>query len=154
MPARDQPGPARYRNWVVSGVLIVVVIVAGIVAAGPKSSGPRPRVSFGAQVQPASGSTINHSNGWTAAIASRSIAVYAGSQKLAPRNGLLIVARIASGHRRLRTFVLHGSGAVTLLKPPAPKSEDDAFAATLRFVTANGATGVLDLSDDREALSR
>jgi hypothetical protein len=149
MPTADQL--ARHRNWFVVGVLVVVIVVVVVIAGG--SRGPRPRVAFGAQVHPVSRSTLNYTNGWTASVKARMIGVYAGSQRLNPRNGLLVVARLTSGHRRLRSFVLHSSGSVTLLKPSAPKSETDAFGATLRFVTANGATGVLDLSDDSAALS-
>lgn len=152
MPAHDQPRAGRFRNWVVSAVLVVVVVVVGIVAANP-ATGPRPKVLFGAQVQPVGAATIDYNNGWTAAAGGRKIGVYAGSEKADRRNGLLIVARLSAGRHRIRSIVLHGTGTVTLLKPTAPKSEEDALTATLRFVTANGVTGELDLNDDHVALS-
>ena len=152
MPAREHPRVGRFRNWVVSAVLVVVVVLAGIVASNP-ATGPRPTVAFGVQVQPVAAATIDYNNGWTASAGGRKIGVYAGSQKANRRNGLLIVARLSAGRHRLKSIVLHGAGTVTLLRPTAPKSEDDALTATLRFVTANGVTGGLDLSDDHVVLN-
>jgi hypothetical protein len=46
-------------------------------------------------------------------------------------------------------MTLSGSGALTLLRPPRFSSQETAATATLRFITANGNTGTVDLSNDR-----
>ncbi len=50
-------------------------------------------------------------------------------------------------------MIVHGSGAVTMLRPVRPATEDAAFQTTIHFVTANGATGTLDLGADKVTLS-
>lgn len=148
----------RHRAWVVMGVALIVVVLAVTVAPRkgrqPTAAG-RPRVVFGSQVQkPGATSRLVYTNGWEATSPQQSIAVYAGRQALTPRNGLFVILRrTGDGHRRLADVVVRGSGSVTLLRPATPATEQQALTETLHFVTANGATGTLDLSGDRVSLS-
>jgi hypothetical protein len=135
------------------GVVFVVVVLA--VSLAPKKTqtptgADRPRVVFGSQVQaPSATSRLIYTNGWKATSAQQSIGVFAGRQSASPRNGLFVILRQArNGHRRLVDVVVRGSGSVTLLRPTTPASEQQAFTETLHFITANGATGTLDLSGD------
>lgn len=145
----------RGRNWVLAGVLVVAVIAAGLLAGHPKrDSGAQPRVAFGASVQPTSAALMNYVNGWTASDGSESIGVYAGSQRSHRRNGIFVIARLKGSHQRVKSLVVKGSGSLTLLRPARPDSEAAAYQGTLRFVTASGATGTLDLSSDSVTLSR
>lgn len=146
----------RHRNWVVAGVLVVAVVAIGLIAGhGRQGGADRPRVSFGSQVQKLGAtSQLIYTNGWVAASGRQSIGVYAGRQSFNPRNGLFVIVRRAGGgHQRLADVVVRGSGSVTLLRPAPPLNERAALTATLHFVTANGATGTLDLSGDRVSLS-
>jgi hypothetical protein len=142
-------------NVIVAVVLVVAVILAALVAGRQRSGegGSRPAVAFGPQVQPTVAAAVNYTNGWAASSGSALVGVYAGAQRANYRNGVLLIARVTGGHRHLRTLVLHGSGAVTLLRPPVPVSETAAFSATLHLVTASGSTGTLDLSGDGISLS-
>lgn len=143
----------RRNNWIVALVLVVTVIAVGLIAAKP--SGRRPRVAFGATVeQLGATSDLVYTNAWVATSGSRSVAVYAGSQRFNRRNGLFVIMRQRHQRQTLTRVVVHGSGAVTLLRPGRPATEDAAFQDTLHFVTASGTTGALDLSNDRVALAR
>jgi hypothetical protein len=146
----------RSRNWIVASVLIAAVIAAATLAGRSKPRGPRPHVAFGAQVQPpgASGALLAYTNGWVATAGTRTVAVYAGSQAQDHGNGLLVIVRETHGAPRQKDIVLEGSGSLTLLRPARPVTESAAFGATVHFVTANGATGTLDLATDRYLLSR
>jgi hypothetical protein len=142
-------------NVILAIVLVVAVILAVLVAGRPKNGagGPRPTVAFGPQVQPTAAAPVEYTNGWAASSGSTLVGVYAGRERTNGSNGVLLIARVTGGHRRLRTVILRGSGAVTLLRPPAPRSEAAADDMTLRIVTAAGATGTLDLGSDRVTLS-
>ena len=149
----------RNRNWFLAGVLVLAVIVAGLLFGHGRrlsGAGGEPHVSFGSQVQqPGAASELVYTNGWVASSGPQSIAVYAGRQRSNPRNGLFVILRRrGGGHQRLADVVVRGSGIVTLLRPPAPATEQAAYGATLHFVTANGGTGTLALGGDRVALNR
>jgi hypothetical protein len=149
----------RYRAAVVMGVLVLVVVLAVTFGKGSKNgsgSGGNgiPKVEFGAQ-PPRLGTNaqLTYTNGWAASVGTQTIAVYAGREAANPRNGLLVIAR-RTGRRLRRTSVtVRGSGALTLLRPAAPASEQAAFGETLPFVTASGATGTLALNGDGVKLS-
>ena len=146
----------RGRNWVVAGVLVVVVIAAATLAGHSKPRGPRPRIAFGAKVEQlgATGDLV-YTNAWVAGSGTQFIGVYAGSQMFNRQNGLFVILRqTRSAHQRISRVVVHGTGAVTLLRPAVPANEAAALTATLRFVTASGSSGTLDLSDDSVSLSR
>lgn len=148
----------RHRNWVLAGVLVLAVIAAGVLAGhgkGPNAGGAgQPRVSFGSQVQPLGAtSDLVYTNGWVASLGTEAIGVYAGAQRSRRRDGLLVIMRNHASGQRIARLVVPGSGAVTLLRPARPTSEDAALQETLHFVTANGGTGTLELSGDRVALS-
>ena len=142
-------------NVILATVLVMAVILTVLVAGHSKTAqdSARPTVAFGPQVQPAEAAPINFSNGWAASAGSMLVGVYAGVQRANHRNGVLVIARVSAGHRKLRTLVLRGSGTVTLLRPAPPVSETAAFSATLHLVTASGSTGTLDLSGDSVSLS-
>ncbi|HEX3615758.1 MAG TPA: hypothetical protein VHU61_04420 [Solirubrobacteraceae bacterium] len=149
----------RYRAWIIMAVVLVVAILAVTFAAGTKKgsvrgSGDVPSVSFGSRV-PGLGAShrLMQTNGWVATSGAQAIGVYAGAQHSNQRNGLFLIVRRTGGRRRLASVVVRGSGAVTLLRPASPASQQAAFTETLRFVTANGGTGTLDLSGDRVAVS-
>ena len=154
----DSP-QSRFRNVIVAVVLVVAVVAAGVLAGHSGSSQPglqRPRVSFGAQVeQLGATSDLVYTNGWVASSGSHSIGVYSGSQRFDRRNGLFVILRqTANGsHQKLARVVVPGSGALTMLRPASPATEASAFRTTIHFVTANGGTGTLDLSNDRVTLS-
>lgn len=155
-PAGDAGWLIRNRNWVLAAVLVGAVMAATLVARrhGSGAPGASVRVAFGARVRPPR--TVRQllsTNGWVAASGRQSIGVYAGGQAGSHQNGLLVIARRTGGRQRIAQLVVHGSGAVTLLRPPRPASESEALGATLRFITANGATGTLDLSSDRVGVS-
>lgn len=155
-PAGDAGWLIRNRNWVLAAVLVVAVMGATVAAGRHGGGGPGAsvRVGFGARVRPPrTVRQLLYTNGWVAASGRQSIGVYAGGQAGNRQNGLLVVVRVNGGRQRIAQLVVHGSGAVTLLRPPAPASESDALGATLRFITANGATGTLELSSDRVGLS-
>jgi hypothetical protein len=152
----------RNRNWVLAGVLVLAVVAAGIIAGhGRQGAVDRPRVSFGSRVSFASGvqklgatRQLIYTNGWVATTGQQSIGVYAGRQRLNPRNGLFVILRqTGRGHQRRADVVVHGSGTVTLLRPAAPATEQAAYGATLHFVTANGGTGTLELGGAHVSLS-
>lgn len=148
----------RHRAWVVMGVVLIVVVLAVTVAPKkgrqPTAAG-RPHVVFGSQLQKLGAtSQLVYTNGWEASSGQQSIGIYAGRQALAPRNGLFVILRrTREGHQRIANLVVRGSGSVTLLRPATPATEQQALTETLHFVTANGATGTLDLSSDRVSLS-
>jgi hypothetical protein len=144
------------RVWIVPFVLVVVVAAAALGAGKSKharSSGAA-TVLFGTRLeQTPSAAGLDFINGWVVRSTADDIAVYAGSQTSDSTNGLLVVVRTSGGKQRSRNVVVHGSGPVTLLRPSAPSTESVAAAETLRFVTANGSLGKLDLSDDKVVLS-
>jgi hypothetical protein len=145
----------RGRNWVVAGVLIVVVIAAATLAghSKPRRHGPRPVVSFGAGVEQIPSSAIlRYTNGWVASSGLKLIGVYAGAQSSHPANGLVVIARVSGAQQHLQSIVLHETGTVLLLKPSPPADEDAAAHATLHFVTADGATGTLNVSTGKVSL--
>jgi hypothetical protein len=147
---------ARYRSSVIMGVIVVVVIVA-VTVAGKRGGGAagNVRVTFGTRVQQLGAtSDLVYTNGWVAGSGSQDIGVYAGSEASRRQDGLFLVLRRTRSGQKLTRVVVRGSGVVTLLRPSAPATESAAFNATLHFVTANGATGTLSLSNDRVALSR
>jgi hypothetical protein len=150
---------ARYRAWIVMAVVFVVVILAVALGKGTKngavsSGGDVPRVSFGSRVQKLGAtSQLLYTNGWVSASGRQSIGVYAGRQRFNQHNGLFVILRQTAGRQRLASVVVRGSGAVTLLRPAAPASEQAAFTETLHFVTANGGTGTLALSGDHVSVS-
>lgn len=148
----------RNRNWFLAGVLVLAVIAAGILAGhGRRSHGGtgQPHVSFGSQVeQLGATSELVYTNGWVASSGTQSIGVYAGGQRSKRQNGLFVIMRSRiRGRQKIARVVVAGSGAVTLLRPAPPATEQAAFSETLHFVTANGGTGTLALSGDRVALS-
>jgi hypothetical protein len=148
----------RYRAWIIMAVVLVVAILAVTFAAGTKKesvrgSGDVPSVSFGSRVQRLKASRLIRTNGWVATSGTQAIGVYAGAEHSNQRNGLFLIVRRSGGRRRLASVVVRGSGAVTLLRPASPASQQAAFTETLRFVTANGGTGTLDLSGDHVAVS-
>jgi hypothetical protein len=150
----------RHRAWVMMGVLILALVAVGLSGIASKnkdgggSSADRPQVVFGATVQEGpDASVLTYTNGWVATAGTASIAVYAGSQDFRRGNGVLVVLRTIEGRQTLRQLVLHGAGAVTLLRPPNAQTEAQAFQQTLRFVTASGQTGTLSLNGDRVLLS-
>ncbi|MGC9219736.1 MAG: hypothetical protein ACP5H2_00105 [Solirubrobacteraceae bacterium] len=147
----------RNRAWVMMGVLVVVVVGASLLAGLRGQPGARPHVAFGSLTTTRGlGRGDVFVNGWSATGEGRRIRVAAGSLKADPRVGVLVVFFTpAAGEReRHRTFTLAGSGTVTLLRPPNPLSEALAFDTTLRFVTANGQAGTLNLATLSVALSR
>lgn len=154
MAAGEKPWLLRNRYWILWSVVVVVVIGTALVAGkgSGRGGGQRPRVAFGVNVRSGSVSDINAVNGWVAADTTDSIGVYAGSQKSAGHNGMLVIERISGTREHLKTLVTRGTGSLTLLRPAVPDSERAAAAATLRFVTANGAIGALDLATDRVSI--
>jgi hypothetical protein len=147
---------ARYRSSVIMAVIVVVVIVTATVAGkrGGRATG-NVKVTFGTRAQRLGAtSDLVYTNGWVASSGSQDIGVYAGSDTSRRQNGLFLILRRMRTDQKLTRVVVRGSGAVTLLRPGAPATESAAFGATLHFVTANGATGTLSLSNDRVALSR
>jgi hypothetical protein len=146
-------------------VVLVVVVIAAALGAGRTRrtvdrvpagvGGGQATVSFGSGVQQIPGPAgLDYTNGWVASSGAADIGVYAGSAPNDRANGLLVVARTSGGKQVIRNFLLRGSGAVTLLKPSRPAAESAAWRETIRFVTANGAVGTLDLATSTLALSR
>ncbi len=136
--------------------MVGAVLVAGAIFGKSRQSGDvrAPSVRFGAKVQPAaSPGLIDHTNGWVATSGEEAIAVYAGSQAKRHTNGLLVIARTTHAGRRITERVLRDTGAVTLLRPAPSNTESAALTATLRFVTASGDTGTLNLAGDTVTLS-
>jgi hypothetical protein len=145
----------RGRNWLVAGLLLVVVIAAATLAghSKPRPHGRRPVVSFGAGVEQIPSSAIlRYTDGWVASSGRRLIGVYAGAQSTRPTNGLLVIARFSGAQRHLQSVVMRGTGTVLLLKPSPPVDEDAAAHATLHFVTADGATGTLNVGTGKVSL--
>jgi len=160
-PAPDPNGAPRYRGLIVAGVMVVAVIATGLLAGrtgSNKGGAGKPRVAFGAQILPprSSGKYLELTNAWLAAIRDEAIGVFAGGQPGQRQNGVLVIRHggpnVPGGPRR-RIIVVHGTGALTLLRPVTPATMDAALAATVHFITANGATGSLDLSNDKVTLS-
>jgi hypothetical protein len=144
----------RLNRGLIVPVVLVAVVVAAALGAGKskqtRAAGPV-TVLFGTQFeQTPSAPGLDFINGWVVA---DDIAVYAGDQSSDSSNGLLVIVRTSSGKQRSRNIVLHGSGPVTLVRPSVPSTDSVAAAETLRFVTANGSLGRLDLSDDKVSLS-
>ena len=140
----------RHRNWVVMIVLVVAAILLAAIAGRHTQNSVSVRVRFGAALPAPARAGINLTNAWIATSGSDQTAVYAGSQTRHPRNGLLIVVRTTNRRKGpLTPMTLAGSGALTLLRPPRFSSAEAAATATLRFITANGNTGTLNLSSGR-----
>jgi hypothetical protein len=149
MPEGVKATLVRHRNWVVMLVLVVAAILVAAIGGRHKANSISVHVRFGAALPAPATAAINLTNAWIATSGSDRTAVYAGSQARHPRNGLLIVSRDTARQKGLRTVsVLSGSGAVTLLRPPRFNSGEAASTATLRFITANGNTGTLNLSNN------
>jgi hypothetical protein len=145
----------RGRNWLVACVLIAAVIAAATFAghSKPRRSGPRPVVAFGATVeQIPSPAILRYTNGWVASSGLKLIGVYAGAESIHQTNGLLVIARFSGAHQQLQSVVLHGTGTAILLRPSAPADEHAAAHATLHFVTANGASGALNVGTGKVSL--
>ena len=139
------------RNWLVAAVLVCAVIVAGLISniSKPAQSGRVPSVRFGPTVKPAaSPSVLDYVNGWVATTGNQAIGVYTGSHASHHTDGLFVIVRTENDRQRTTHKLLRGSGAVTLLRPSPVESQAAAQGATLRFVTANGHTGTLNLSSD------
>jgi hypothetical protein len=155
MPAGQKPWLQRSRYWILWLVVVVVVIATALIAGKGSGRGgaQRPRVIFGANVSTPSVSAINDVNGWVASDGTDSVGVYAGSQKTAAHNGMFVIVRISGTREHNKALVTRGTGSLTLLRPAAPDSESAAAAATLHFITANGATGTLDLASDRVSIN-
>jgi hypothetical protein len=153
-PDPDERAPHRYRSLIVAGTLVVAVIAAGLLAGSHHgASVTAVKVRFGASVQPPAGK-LSFTNGWVASSGRQRVAVYAGSQAGQPSNGILFIAVHVQGQRRREApKLVPGSGALTLLRPGHFSSIQAAGQATLHFVTANGGTGTLNLSDNRVSLS-
>jgi hypothetical protein len=143
------------RGLIVPVVLVVVVMVAAL-GTGKKSrqSGGAATVTFGTQFeQTPSAPGLDFINGWAVSSSTDDIAVSAGSQTSDSTNGLLVIARTSSGKQKSHNVVLRGSGPLTLLRPPNPSAESVAARETIRFVTASGSLGKLDLANDKVFLS-
>ncbi len=127
------------------------MIVAGVISRSSKQaqSARAPSVQFGPRVEPAaSPSLLDYTNGWVATTGNQAIGVYAGSHASNHADGLFVIVRTNDDRQRTTQKLLHGSGAVTLLRPSLVTSQAAAQGATLRFVTANGNIGTLNLSSD------
>ncbi len=133
----------RHRSWLVATTLVVVIVAISLLAGRSRAHGPRPAVSFGAQVRPAAGSGLTYTNGWLAVSGSERVAVYAGREAADRGNGLLLIERSLGAQAGTRRVPIAGVGAVTLLRPAVPPTEAAALHAELRFVTASGASGTL-----------
>jgi hypothetical protein len=143
------------RGLIVPVVLVFVVIAAALGAGKSKRAGGSATVAFGTQFeQTPSAPGLDFINGWIVSSTTDDIAVYAGSQASDSTNGLLVIVRTSSGKQRSRNLVLRGSGPVTLLRPSAPSAESAAESETIRFVTASGSLGKLDLAKHKVFLSR
>ncbi len=162
LPRTDLSWLASHRYWILAAVLVATVGLTSLLGARSKrvAGGLGVSVRFGAHIQPPAGSNdlLPFNNGWIASGGSRNgaIAVYASSQPTNRQNGFLVIQSHTGGRTRrwrTRTIALPGSGALTLLRPAVPASESAALQETLHFVTANGATGTLDLSSDKVKLS-
>jgi hypothetical protein len=142
------------RGLIVPVVLVVVVIVAALGAGKSRQTGGAATVAFGTQfAQTPSAPGLDFINGWVVSSATDDIAVYAGSQTSDSSNGLLVIIRTSSGKQKSHNVVLRGSGPVTLLRPPAPSAESAGARETIRFVTASGSLGKLDLANDKVFLN-
>ncbi len=144
------------RNWVVAAVLVAAVVIVGLVFHGSKPTAGVgfPSVEFGPRVQPAaSPALLDYTNGWVATAGIQAIGVYAGSDPSNRVDGLFVIVRTTHARQRTTRKLLRGSGAVTLLRPGSVKSEAAAYGATLRFVTASGNTGTLNLANNTVALN-
>lgn len=145
------------RGLGVAVAMVVAVIATGLIAGKSKTpvEGAPTLISFGSRVQlPSSAAKLNYTNGWIAATSAHGVGVYAGSQAGDHNNGMLLIARTQYGGKRaFHAVVLHGSGVVTLLKPATPHSEAAALGESIRFVTASGRVGTLNLSGDKVSLS-
>lgn len=145
---------ARYRAWVLMAVVVAVAALAALLAGRHHAGFTAVRVRFGADiVRPAATGGLLYTNAWVASSARQSVGVYAGSQAATRGNGLFVIVRRSGDASRIRRVVVRGSGAVTLLRPAPPATAQAAATQTLRFVTASGATGTLQLSGDRVSIS-
>jgi hypothetical protein len=142
------------RGLIVPVVLVLVVIIAALGAGKHKRAGGSATVAFGTQFeQTPSAAGLDFINGWVVSSTTDDIAVYAGSQTSDSTNGLLVITRTANGKPGSHNVVLRGRGPVTLLRPPDPSTESAAENETIRFVTASGSLGKLDLGNDKVFLS-
>jgi hypothetical protein len=142
------------RGLIVPVVLVIVVIIAALGTGKSRQSGGSATAAFGTQFeQTPSAPGLDFINGWVVSSATDDIAVYAGSQTSDSTNGLLVVVRTSSGKQRSHNVVLRGSGPVTLLRPATPSAESAAAHETIRFVTASGSLGKLDLANDKVFLN-
>ncbi len=157
MVSGDKAWVVRNRNWLLASALVVCVILASVLFGHSKQAGgDQPRVIFGAQVeQLGATSDLVYTNAWAASSGTHSIGVYAGSQRFDRPNGLFVIVRQTGNgsDQKVSRVIVHGSGAVTMLRPATPATEDAAFQTTIHFVTANGATGTLDLGTGKVSLS-
>ncbi len=141
----------HHRSWVVAATLVVVIVLISLLAGRARTPGPAPVVQFGVQVRSPATSGLLATNGWSVASGAERVAVYAGSEASKRADGLLVIVRVSAHRRRSARVVIHGSGAVTLLRPSTPATVTAALHAQLRFITAAGATGILDVADGRTA---
>jgi hypothetical protein len=146
----------RLNRGLIVAVVLVIVVIAAALGTGKSSrqTGGSATVAFGTRFeQTPSVPGLDFINGWVVSSATDDIAVYAGSQTSDSTNGLLVIARTSSGKQKSHNVVLRGSGPVTLLRPPNPSAESAAAHETIRFVTASGSLGKLDLANDKVSLS-
>ncbi len=141
----------RHRSWVVAATLVVVIVLFSLIAGRARTRGRPPVVQFGVQVRPPSASGLVYTNGWLVSGGAEQVAVYAGSEASNRADGLLLIVRVSAHRHRSARVVIRGSGAVTLLRPASPATVTAALHAQLRFITAAGATGILDVGDGRTA---
>ncbi len=143
------------RGLGVSLALVIIVVATGLIAGKSKApvQGAPTLISFGSKVKLPAGSQLDFTNGWVAANSANGIGVYAGSESGNRNNGRLLVVRSQGQKLKFHPVVLRGSGAVMLLKPARPASESAALGESVRFVTANGGMGTLNLADGKASLS-
>jgi hypothetical protein len=134
--------------------LVAVIVLVSLLAGRSIPRGRPPAVAFGVQVRPPAGAALEATNGWLARSGAEQVAVYAGSEASNRGNGLLLIVRADARHSHRTRLVIAGAGAVTLLRPATPATLAGALHAQLRFITAAGATGTLDVGDARTALIR
>ena len=153
MAPDEKPSLTRHRSWFVAAALVVCVVVFSLLFGHSKHvGGDQPKVAFGAQVQQlGAASDLVYTNGWVATGGKHVIGVYAGSQRSNRRNGLFVILRQRGNgsDQKITRVVVPGSGAVTMLRPTEPATESAAFQTAIRFITANGGTGTLDLSSGK-----
>ena len=147
----------RHQRWIVMLVFVLAAMLAALLAKGnngrPGATGALVQVKFGRQLAPPGWVTgLEYINGWAGVSRSERVDVYAGSEARDHDNGLIVVVTTAGHRRRLHRLALQGAGPVTLLEA-ATERRPESSQPPLRFVTASGRTGSLDLTSDSVRLS-